>query len=226
MLTPHEEIFAFDVAIHDEVPKHRRVEDLDQNHMFSNEFFGALHVVQVGWANGKVCDKLPAVVERLVRPDGFVIAQAAAHRHKITQAQAAANGSPIADVLTQLFCAARAAHIRGALFTSFNADFDTGMVRSELRRAGFYAEAHEWDVFTANRLDTMDHRIGKWVMSFTLGGDKGLLTLGETAAALVPADEVSLCKARHQAGADAQLHWFLCKSLLQRVADEKASRLS
>ena len=64
----------------------------------------------------------------------------------------------------------------------------------------------------------MDKRIGKWVTSFTTGGDKGFLNLDETARAIVPAEEIELCKDRHQAGADARLHWFLCRCVSRRLS--------
>ena len=218
MFVPHNAIFAFDVETHDMVPKAKRLEDLRSDTSFSNEFFNRLRVVQVGWAVGKANDDVPVVFEHLVRPNGFEITPEAALKHGIGNRYAEENGRPIADVILDFFEAATVAHRQGALFTSFNFDFDAGMIRSELKRANLDEEAEQWDKFIANKADTMDKKIGKWVMSFTTGGDKGFLNLDETAKALVPEKELALCKERHQAGADARLHWFLCRNLSQRAA--------
>ena len=221
MFVPHETIFAFDVETHDLVPKAKRLEDLRFDTSFSDEFFHRLRVVQVGWATGKTSDAIPDVSEHLARPNGFEITPEATLKHGIGNRYAEENGRPIADVILDFFAAAAAAHRQGALFTSFNFDFDAGMIRSELKRAGLHDEAEQWDKFIAKRVDTMDKNIGKWVVSFTTGGDKGFLSLDETAKALVPEKELALCKERHQAGADARLHWFLCRNLSQRAAGTK-----
>lgn len=218
MFAHHDAIFAFDVETHTMVPKAKRLADLRSDTTFSDEFFNQLRVIQIGWAVGKANEDVPVVFEHLVRPNGFEITPDAALKHGIGNRYAEENGRPIADVILDFFEAATVAHRQGAIFTSFNFDFDAGMIRSELKRLKLHEEAEQWGKFIANKADTMDKRIGKWVMSFTTGGDKGFLSLNETAKALVPAKELVLCEDRHQAGADARLHWFLYRNLSQRAA--------
>ena len=53
-----------------------------------------MRIVQLGWASG------PTAVSRIVKPDGFVVAAAAAAKHSITQDRAMQEGLPLKNALT------------------------------------------------------------------------------------------------------------------------------
>lgn len=68
----------------------------------------------------------------LIRPEGWVMNEDAAKVHGLTQAKLVAEGVPVRDVLLFYTTLINTGHV----VVAFNAQFDTKIMRAELRRAG------------------------------------------------------------------------------------------
>lgn len=77
-------------------------------------------------------DDEPEVFERYVRPDGWQMDPKAGAVNGLTDEFLAANGVPVTEVLDEYVRRIEA----GYVIVAFNAQFDTKVLRAELRRAG------------------------------------------------------------------------------------------
>lgn len=89
-------------------------------------------VVQIGWMQFDKEGQSLFGVERIIKPEGFVIPADASRIHGITTARALAEGSRLADVLAEFIVAASAAKV----VVAHNLAFDENIVGAEFLRTG------------------------------------------------------------------------------------------
>jgi DNA polymerase III epsilon subunit-like protein len=179
-------------------------------------------LVQLGWA---VSDERGNVVvtEHLVLPDGWMVAEKAARYHGTSQAQAEQNGRPLAWVLERFCDEARAVCGRGGRLVSHHLEFDAGILRREMARAGLAFE-EEWSGLVRRRgVCTMCPQIGRWLRE-CFGRDAGpetamnTLRLKDMATWLLEPEKRSQIEF-HTAGADALMHALVYQELRKRARE-------
>lgn len=101
------------------------------------ELWGRCRLVQIAWAVHAPDGALVGSECHIVRPEGFAIPPETTAIHGITQQEATEHGECLADVLARFSAAAAGCKALAA----HNISFDSGVVQSELYRAGRAADA-------------------------------------------------------------------------------------
>ena len=187
-----------------------------------------MRVVQVGWTVGGPGCADPTTSERLIRPDGFCIADSAAEKHGITQEFALESGLPLRTVLGQIVAEICSHCSGGARLVSHHLEFDAGMIAQELGHAGLEHLRGPWVDAAKRGVCTMQPGIGNWVRDMV-----GILDvpwfipmkLSTLFEAMVP-HRRDLLRKHHTAGCDSLMHWLVCQALVQRVSAQRCSTLS
>ena len=217
---------AIDVETHILVPPPN---DPERKFFFAGQFgfeatvgddqLSLMRVVQVGWTVGGPRAAHPTTSERLVRPNGFCIADSATEKHGITQAMAIESGQSLETVLGDLVTEICNHCAKGARLVSHHLEFDAGMIAKELGNAGLEHLQAPWDEAARRGACTMQPCIGNWVRDMV-----GILDvpwfipmkLSALFEAMVP-HRRELLQKHHTAGCDSLMRWFVCQALVQRV---------
>ena len=180
----------------------------------------ALRVVQIGWAIGKATAKAPEVKSEIIKPEGFTIMERATGKHNISQDQAINQGKPIRDALQIMMHDILECCEQGGRIVAHHLDFDAGVISQELQRAGLmnYKDAFEREV--RRGICTMDAEIVYWVramMDIREIPRNIPMKLIEMVKILIPnmiPNSSELRAGNHSAGADAHMHWMVCRELV------------
>ncbi len=177
-------------------------------------------IVQLGWSIGPGRKgSVPQILKnRFVQPDGFEIAAKATKVHKITDEQAAGEGEPLREVLSEFMEDVGDARERGGRVASHQLEFDAGIILYELERCGLHELKCRWAAIARKGTCTMDPVIGRW-LRICFGEDcghvmtKNCIPLATLVEKLVDGGK-DLLKNHHNAGADAEMHRLLYISLI------------
>jgi len=154
--------------------------------------------------------------EALVKPgsvkpeDGYEITEKATRRHKISHAQATAEGRPLPDVLREFMRDVAEAYESGGRIVAHHIEFDAAVIKHELDRCGFDDLCKRWGAMVEQGVCTMDPFICKWVQ-YSYGkqmkkndSHMALTGLVEMFGIFAPHRQ-DLIKKHHQALADAEM---------------------
>ena len=190
-----------------------------------------LRIVQIGWSIGRfeACS-VPLTKSLLVKPDGFIISDAAAAKHGVTTEKAAEFGSPIARVLTQLLADFADVRDHGGRVCGHQLEFDMGVIKREMERAGLDDELEAWSKAATDGFCTMNPDITSWACAklvehtrhHTSMGHRRAISLKDMVRALLPG-QVALLKQHHEAGADSRMTWLVLRELFRHAARAAAN---
>jgi DNA polymerase III epsilon subunit-like protein len=164
-------------------------------------------IVQLGWAVWTESEGVH-VVQKTIRPDGWIVSEKAVQCHGITQDEALKSGVPIKDALAEFLRDVRHVCGQGGKLVSHHIEFDAGIIAREIQRAGDDPAA--WSQLVRRHgLCTMSPVVGRYLCD-CVGRDPGpetampTLKLEDVVSWLAPEDH-RLAK-YHAAGWDARLH--------------------
>ena len=185
-----------------------------------------LRIVQIGWSIGHVdaCSN-PLTKSLLVRPDGFMISEAAATKHGITTEKAMAVGSPIFRALGELLADFAEVKRRCGRVCGHHLDFNMGMIKREMEHAGLDDELDAWSKAATNGFCTMNPDITGWACAelvehtrhHTSIGHRRAISLKDMVRALLPG-RLGLLNQHHDAGAASRMTWLVLRELFRHAA--------
>ena len=162
---------------------------------------------------------LPEPKSRLVKPDGFEISLKATTRcHQITNAEAAAEGVPLASALKEFMKDVVDAFSRGGRIVSHHLQFDAEIISHELQRAGLQSLRDTWETIAAQGFCTMQPEVSKWAVdSYGAPWKNQVITLGTLAKYILPKDHKVLSLNQHRAGPDSLITYVAYCMMLKAV---------
>ena len=223
LLGTHELLLGIDVETHQLTPRNSSRIGIGKYGLWSvdlGESCDHLRVVQIGWSKGTVGTDYPRTVARVIRPAGFVIDSAATALHRISMEMAETDGIALKQVLAEFFSEAVGVDNAGGRVVAHNLPFDAQLIENEMRRTGMLEEADAWAAIVKRGLCTMDPRTTHWVRNMAgLDGVPMMVRMGlkDLSAILLP-NQLALRKQHHDAGSDAEMHWFVAREL-KRLAN-------
>ena len=182
----------------------------------TKEVLAELRVVQIGWTFGTF-GSAPTTKERLVKPDGFEICDAATAKHGISHNIAASQGAPLVDCLRELLDDVSALKLQGGRVCSHNLEFDAGILVQEMNRCGLADLATLWAEAMEGGFCSMQANVGHWVRRQAGLMDqerKTPMRLKDMVHLLLP-EAPDLLEKHHSAGNDSHMHWLLGQKIAQ-----------
>ena len=184
-------------------------------------------IVQLGWVIGRAEVAAPVSQKvALIQPDGFEIAEKATTFHKISQATAAQEGRPLADVLREFMEDVLEWCDRGGRVVAHQLEYDAGIILNELARCGLHEFHDAWKRIAQKGFCTMDYEVGRWVYTCAgqeVGPETAKHSIGLEKIVPLLKDPLSdehiemLKNHHHQADVDAQLTRLVYAALLARA---------
>ena len=173
-----------------------------------------LRVVQIGWTVGSF-DSVHTTKERLVRPEGFEISDAATDKHGISHGFAATHGKPLAECLRELLHDVSSLKCQGGRVCSHNLEFDAGILLDEMSRCGLADLTGLWTEAVRGGFCSMDPVVGHWVrrQAGLLDQERKTPMRLEDMMRLLLPDASVLLERHHSAGNDSHMHWLICRKI-------------
>jgi hypothetical protein len=181
-----------------------------------------LRAVQIGLTVGRIdSEEPPKTTTYLVRPDGFVVTEAASRIHKIKHSQAVELGMDLRFVLSEFLREVFEIVDAGGRICAHQIEFDGAIMAAELARAGLDMDTCErWNDLLWSGLCSMNPFITEWtcksyrngIDSYGNGTVDPLMPCSLPAVAwtlLAPHDD--LLQEYHNAGTDSRLCWRVVK---------------
>jgi DNA polymerase III epsilon subunit-like protein len=182
----------------------------------TKEVLAELRVVQIGWTIGTF-DAAPTTKERLVRPDGFEISDAATEKHGISHSVSVSRGEPLVKCLRELLDDITSLKLQGGRVCSHNLEFDAGILVQEMNRCGLADLAMLLTEAVEGGFCSMDPDVGHWVRRQAGLMDherKTPMRLRDMVHLLLP-EAKDLLERHHSAGNDSHIHWLLGQKIEQ-----------
>ena len=178
-------------------------------------------VVRIGWSIGRfdACSS-PLTKSLLVKPDGFVISDAAAAKHGVTTEKAAKFGSPIVRVLNVFLADLADVRRHSGRVCGHQLESGMGVIKHEMERAGLDNEREAWSTAATDGFCTMNPYITSWACAELvehMRHDNSMshlraISLNDMVRALLPG-QLALLKQHHEAGADSRTTWLVLREM-------------
>ena len=190
-----------------------------------------IRVVRIGWSIGRfdACSA-PLTKSLLVKPDGFVVSDAAAAKHGVTTEKAATFGSPIVRVLTVLLADLADVRLHSGRVCGHQLEFGMGVIKHEMERAGLDDELEVWSKAATDGLCTMNPDITSWACAelveqthqHTSMSNVRAISLKDLVRTLLPAQLV-LVNQHHEPGADSRMTWLVLREMFRHATQATIS---
>lgn len=182
-----------------------------------------LRIVQISWSIGHIdaCSD-PLTKSLLVKPDGFVISEAAAAKHGITTEKAMMVGSPISQVLVEFLSDFADVQRRFGRVCAHHLEFTMGIIQSEMQRAGIDNDIDAWskaaingfctmnpDIIIGNSMEHTKHIRDRFLM------DTSSATSLKDMVRILLTGRLTLLNQRHEAGAVSRMIWLVLRELVR-----------
>ena len=178
-----------------------------------------LRIVQISWSIGHIdaCSD-PLTKSLLVKPNGFVISNAAAIKHGITTEKAMAVGSPISRVLIEFLSDFADVQRRSGRVCGRHLEFIMGIIKSEMQRAGITNDIDAWSKAAIKGFCIMNPDIGVWAehtkhIRDRFSMDTCRATSLKDMVRTLLAGRLALLNQRHEAGAFSRMTWLVLREL-------------
>ena len=222
---------ALDIEMHELIPNTALHQDLlpgQFGHLccINLDQLQDIRVVRIGWSIGRfdACSS-PLTKSLLVKPDGFVVSDAAAAKHGVTTEKAAEFGSPVVRVLAALLADLADVRGYGGRVCGYQLEFDMGVIKREMERAGLHDKLEAWSQAATDGLCMMNPDLTCWACVEPIErtrhhvsmGHIRAISLADMARALLP-EQVVLLKQRHEAGTVSRMTWLVLRELFRHAA--------
>ncbi len=216
-----------DVETHQLAPRNKTRGSVGKFGLWSadlGETCAELRIVQLGWCIGRLDAERPETKVKLIKPSGFVVDPAATAVHRVTQERAAAEGEDLSEVLGEMLADVLEATKGGGRVVAHNLAFDGEIIQRELERAGLGEKVQAWGEIVAGGLCTMMPHITHWVRRMAGMNDIDMyrrMGLKDMIKILLQ-NGLEMSRGHHDAGNDAQMHWYICRELKRYVQQAPA----
>ena len=180
-------------------------------------------IVKIAWTVGAAEVKAPVEVKcKLIRPDGYEIADKATQFHGISQEQAMSEGLDLKEVMEEFMKDMVELCESGGRVVAHQLEFDAGLILEELQRCGLTHLQKQWSEIARAGYCTMNPDVGRWLKicaGAQVGPKQEVLSLTDSLDKLLPG--ASRTFKAHTPEDDAQMARLIFLALLQRAREQR-----